>query len=92
MSASLVHLDAVCMIKTVLAGTPTQNFSDVVQTAFGVTLHKKRSDVTDENLTSSKESYKSSLTPSEPSSSQKCPLSIDLDSTESKKQKTSLKL
>ena len=35
MSASTIRLDAVRMIKTVLAGTATQRFLDVIEAVFG---------------------------------------------------------
>ena len=84
MSASLVRLDAVRLIKTVLAGTPTQHFSDVMQAAFGGAQEKTRQ--TDEDPPSSQTTSEASSISSEPLGSQKRPASDRLES-ESKKAK-----
>ena len=65
MSASLVRLDAVRLIKTVLAGTPTQHFSDIMQAAFGGTQERTRR--TDEDPLSSQTTSEASSISGEPS-------------------------
>ena len=69
MSASLVRLDAIRLTKTVLAGTPTQHFSYIMQAAFGGTQEKTRR--ADEDPPSSQTTSEVSSVSGEPSGSQK---------------------